>query len=112
MRNYWNGVGENKTQAFVTNDAVMTKEEAIQLSNFTDLETYDNEELSFTNDFIRDIERYYHQVIDNIPDRDYFSGGDRGSIVMDCEDLFSDELIKEKVRLLSWLRTQVIYLQI
>jgi len=95
---YWNGVGEKKTQAFVTTDNIMLKKKGSTIIQITDLERYEDEELSFTNDFIRKIGRYYGQVIKNIPGEVEisFQEGTEDPIVMDCEDLFSDEIIKKR----------------
>jgi hypothetical protein len=95
---YWNGVGEKKTQAFVTTDNIMLKKKGFTIIQINDLERYEDQELSFTNDFIRKIGRYYGQVIKNIPGEVEisFQEGTEDPIVMDCKDLFSDEIIRKR----------------
>ena len=76
----------------------MQKKKGFTIIHISNLEKYEDKDLSFTPDFVRRIGRYYGQVIDNIPGEVEvtFQEGTEEPIVMECEDLFSDSLIKKK----------------
>ena len=58
-KDYWNGVGENKTNAYETIDKVMQKKKGFTIIHISNLEKYEDKDLSFTPDFVRRIGRYY-----------------------------------------------------
>ena len=61
------------------------------------MEKYDDQALSFNDEFVQRIGRYYGQVIKELQGEVEvsFQEGTEEPILMDCEDLFSDEIIEK-----------------
>jgi len=94
---FWKNAGIDKVESKITPDPVMKKKKGYTIIKFLDLETYFNEKLEFTQEFVDEIGRYYYQWLKEIPGtvNIIFSEGLGNEIHLPKIDLFSDDKIRK-----------------